>query len=299
MGRPAGVKNKQVEAARQNEVLSAVKDLSLEKVSNKIAATQVEVQNQLAILSTKVTEQLGMLNTVEQAIQVKRDELKQLYGIETTATTLDELNAELEAKRLSWQDEQKKLEQNALEADQNRRTKWARDEEQYQYKLSQEHQKILDEANKKIGQITVENRNKQELLEKTWALREEALKTKETEFAQLKEQVINFPKVLDAEITKATNSVSKTLKSQYDTDMRIRDAEAAGNQKLSIQTIAALEGTIKDLNGQIAALKIQLEKAHNDMKEISKEALSASSSRETVANLQKAFESVQGSKGSK
>jgi len=81
--------------------------------------------------------------------------------------------------------------------------------------------------------------------------------------------------------------------------MRIKEAETAGNQKLGLQTISALENTIKDLNGQIIALKTQLSKAHEDMKEISKEALSASSSRETVANLQKAFESVQGSKGSK
>jgi len=160
MGRPAGVKNRQVEAAKQSEVLSAVKDLNLEKVSNKIAATQVEVQNQLAILSTKLTEQLGMLNTVEQAIQVKRDELKQLYGIETTATTLDELNAELEAKKLAWQDDQKKLEQNALEAEQNRRTRWVREEEQYLYIKGQEHQKLLDETTKKINQIVVDNKNR-------------------------------------------------------------------------------------------------------------------------------------------
>lgn len=299
MARPKGSKNIQITETKQTEILDAVKDLSLDKVSSKIAATQVEVQNQLASLSSKMTEQLAILGKVDQAIQLKREELKQLFGIEATATTLDELVADLEARRTAWEDEQTKLTTIATESEQNRRRQWEREEEQYRYQVAQDRKKLQDTFQTGLDKQAKEQADKTELLTKGWNQREVELRTRETELVDLRTQVSNFPKILDAEIAKVTNAVAKNVKSQYETDIRIKDAETASTERLRAQQIASLETVIKDLQIQLANAKNELAKAHNDVKEISQKALEAASSRETVANLQKALENSQGSKGSK
>src|SRR6516164_3089060 len=98
----AGVKNRQATAIRETEVLQSVSGLNMDGVSGTIASTQVEVQKSLAALSAKLVEQLQVLRNAEDAIALKRDELKQLYNIESAAVSLDDLDAKIEAQRESW-----------------------------------------------------------------------------------------------------------------------------------------------------------------------------------------------------
>src|SRR5437764_1065707 len=57
----------------------------------------------------------------------------------------------------------------------------AREEEEYQYKIAQEHKKLADSFQASRAQQERQNRDKQEQLEKTWAEREAELKKREQE----------------------------------------------------------------------------------------------------------------------
>src|SRR5438445_5066890 len=139
--RATGAKNKQAAAIRDTEILQSVAGINMDTVSGNLASTQVEVQKSLAALSAKLVEQLQVLRNVEEAIALKRDELKQLYDIEAAAIDLDELLAKIQAQREAWDQEQTRKQREFAEMQSDRNKQWARGEEEYQYRLSQEHKK--------------------------------------------------------------------------------------------------------------------------------------------------------------
>lgn len=293
MARPIGSKNKKVEEFKATEVLNSVSGVTLENVSNKLTAVQVEVQQTLADLSTKLTQQLAVLDNVGHAIVLKNEQLKQLYGIEAIATTMDDLTAQIEAQREAWAKEQLAAQQKADDAALARQQKWAREEESYKYLTEQEHRKIQDTFSNKMAQLDKENKDKQEQLVKSWNTREAELKAREQELADLRTQVSNFPATLQTEMNRAANVTKQQVASDYETRIKITAAENATDKKLALQEIASLNKVISDLQNQNAAMKHELAEANKSIKEISAKALESAASRETVANLQKAFESVQ------
>src|SRR5262249_1582179 len=149
--------------------------------SSAIANAQVEVQKQLADVSAKLAQQLQVLENVQEAIELKKGELKQLHSIEATATTLDDLTAQIEKQREDWEEEKAAKQREFAEMNSERNKQWARTEEEYQYRVSQEHKKLDDAFAALQAQQQRENRDKQEQLEKQWAERETELKKREQE----------------------------------------------------------------------------------------------------------------------
>ena len=185
-----GVKNRRAAAIQETEVLTAVKGLSLDSVSKSITDTQVEVQKVLADLSAKVMERLQVLQNVEESIALKKEELAQLHDIEAKATTLDELEAQIKEQRRAWDEEQAQYKRNFEEMKSDNRKAWKREEDDYQYRLAQEHRKLEDSFRAHMEQQEKQNRDKQEVLEKNWAEREGELKKREQELADLLREVL-------------------------------------------------------------------------------------------------------------
>jgi hypothetical protein len=291
--RPAGAKNRAAAAIRETEVLEAVAGLSLDSVSSNIASTQVEVQKSLADLSAKLVERLGLLKKVEEAIHLKSEELKQLYNIEAKEIELDDLKAEMEKQREGWGEEQARKQREFEELEADRRRKWERDEEEYQYELAQKHKKQEDGFKGKMEDLEKANRNKQEQLEKSWAEREAELKKRETELAELRTKVENFPEVVkkaeNAAVAVATNSVKK----EYETKATLAAKDLETFQKLAAQETAALKQALEKANAEVTSLKAQLDQARADVKEISARALESASGRDALAQLSKLMEREQ------
>src|SRR5688500_12807842 len=101
-----GVKNRRAVQIQETEVLNSVKGLNLDSVSKSITETQVEVQKVLADLSGRVMERLQELQNVEDSIRLRSEEIKRLHDIEVSATTLDDLEAQIKEQRRSWEEEQ-------------------------------------------------------------------------------------------------------------------------------------------------------------------------------------------------
>jgi hypothetical protein len=288
-----GSKNRQAAAIKEKEILESVDDVTLDSVTSNITGTQLEVQKSLADLSAKLMEQVQVLRDVEEAIRLKQEELKQLHSIETTATTLDDLEAQIAAQRRAWDEEQAAKKREFAEMQSERNKTWARQEEEYQYRTAQQHKKQEDEFQALIEKREKENRDRQEQLEKAWAEREAELKKREQELADLRSFKDNAPEVVKKEVNAAVAVATNSVKKEYETKMVLAAKDYETAQKLSEQTINSLKETIAKQQAQLEDVRAQLEQAHRDMKEISAKALESASGRATTEALQRLLEKDQ------
>jgi colicin import membrane protein len=285
-----GAKNRQATAIRETEVLQSVSGLNMDAVSGTIASTQVEVQKSLAALSAKLVEQLQVLGNVEEAIALKREELKQLYDIESAAVSLDDLDAKIQAQRESWMEEQSRKQREFAEQQAERSKLWARTEEEYEYRVSQENKKREDEFAYRLAQQEKANREKQEQLEKNWSERDAELKKREKELEELRAQVANIPEQIRKAENAAAAVAGNSVKKEYETKMLLATKDAETAAKLAEQEVASLRAALEKATGQLGELKEQLDRARDDVKEISSKALESASGRSAMEALQKVLE---------
>jgi hypothetical protein len=297
--RPAGAKNQAARAIRETEVLEAVSGLSLDSVSTTLASTQVEVQKSLADLSAKLVERIQQLKNVEEAIQLKQEELKQLYNIEAKEIELDDLQAEITRQRELWEEEQVRKAREFEEQRSERAKNWRREEEEYKYELAQKQRKGEDTFKLKMEEQDKANRNKQEQLEKCWAEREADLKKRENEFAELKAKVEAHPEVVKKEVNAAVAVATNSVKKEYELKATLAAKDLETIQKLATQETAAQKQALEKANAEVASLKAQLDQARADVKEISAKALESASGRDTVAAMQRLMEKEPSSKQGK
>jgi chromosome segregation ATPase len=288
MGRPKKI-HKSVEL-KNDVVLENVKSITLDGVSKKIAAVQVDVQQTLAKLSTELTQNLDTLNTVNAAISLKQEELKNLHDIEATKISLDTLNQDIEATRQTWTEEQTRKAKEDDLARRERQLRWTREEEQYKYERDQAHKKLEDDFNARIQEATKQNTLQAEALQRSWEKREADLKSKEQEFTTLRAEVEAFPAKLKSETEKTAAIVGNTMKKDFEMEKKL--LEATFNNKIQLAEAQVTSEKMKtvELEKQVASLKAQLDMAQKDIKEISTKALESASGRETINSLQKALE---------
>jgi len=288
MGRPKKI-HKSVEL-KNDVVLENVKSITLDGVSKKIAAVQVDIQQTLAKLSTELTQNLDTLNTVNAAIVLKQEELKNLHDIEATKISLDTLNQDIEATRQTWTEEQTRKAKEDDLARRERQLRWTREEEQYKYERDQAHKKLEDDFNARIQEATKQNTLQAEALQRSWEKREADLKSKEQEFTTLRAEVEAFPAKLKAEVQKAESIVGNVMKKDFEMERKLLEANFNNKIQLAEAQVASEKMKTVELEKQVASLKAQLDMAQKDIKEISTKALESASSRETVNSLQKALE---------
>lgn len=290
MAKAISAKGTKAAAIRETEVLESVSGLSIASVSNNITQTQVDVQQTLATLSGKLTEQLQVLEKVEEAIVLKRESLRQLHDIDAKAMELDELNSQIAATRQSWEDEQAQKKRQFAEQQSERNKTWARQEEEYGYKIQQEHKKAEDTFGFKMAQQERENHLRQEQLERGWHERETELKKREAELTELRAAKENFPEVIKKEVNAAVAIATNSVKKEYETKIVLASKDSEVDKRLATQEVASLTATITKLNAQIEDLRATLEQAHRDAKEIAAKALESASGRAAMEALQRSME---------
>jgi hypothetical protein len=297
--RHGGAKNQAARAIRETEVLEAVTGLSLDTVSTTLASTQVEVQKSLADLSAKLVERLQLLKNVEEAIQLKQEELKQLYNLEAKEIELDDLRAEIQKQRELWEEEQARKAREFEEQRSERNKNWRREEEEYKYQWAQQQRKLEDAFKQKMEDQEKANRNKQEQIEKNWGEREAELKKRENEYAELKAKVEAFPEQLKKAENAAGIIAGNSVKKEYETKATLAAKDLEMFQKLAGQETASLKQALEKASAEINSLKAQLDQARADVKEISARALDSASGRDAMAAMQKIIEKEPSSKQGK
>lgn len=289
-----GAKNRRVAAIQQTEVVNSVKGLSFDSVSKSITEAQVEVQKVLAGLSGQMMERLQELESLEETIRVRTEDLKKLHDIEVKATTLDEMEEQIASQRRDWDEEQGLKKREFAEQQSERNKTWKREQEEYQYKQTMENRKVEDAFKAAMELQGKQNKDKQELLDKQWAEREAELKKREAELSELRTFKEMAPEMVKKAVNEAQAIATNSVKREYEMKMTLAGKDAEMEKRLAEQSVAAMGKTIAELQAQVGNLKANLEQAQRDVKEISAKALESASGRSTTEALQRIMEKEQG-----
>jgi len=285
-----GAKNKRVVEQQESAVLNKVKDMTFDSVTKELAGVQVELQKTLAELSGTLAEQFQLLEDVQKTIGLKQDELKELHQIELSATTLDDLKADIEDMQKQQKEHELEFKRNFAEQKSETQKVWAREQQDYQYEIGLKNKKQENALAELFQQKEKANKDKQEQLEKNWAEREAELKKREQELVELRafkeSNEERTKKYANAEVAIATNSLRK----EYEHKMQIAQKDAETEKKLADAQKAADAQTITKLHTQIESLEQQRDLANQRATDVAARALDSASGRSTTEALQRLME---------
>jgi len=297
-----------VEEKRAKEVIEVASSLSSEGVVKGIGSLKLDMSKMLTQISDKLEDEVNRLNGIQKAIDIKEDELKELYEIEKSAAALaalieaqnqkrqefesemaakkEELMQEIEKTRAEWEKEEEKYEMETKEQNSAEKKKREREKEEFQYAFKREQELLKDEFEDEKAKLEREIQLKREQMEKELAEREKAIGEKEEELNELRQKVGAFPKELETAINKAVKETTERITAEAKNREQLMNKEFEGEKGVLTTRIESLEKTVKGQSEQIAKLSAQLEKSYQKVEDIAVKAIDGSSNLKSLANLQ-------------
>ena len=299
---------KQIEEKKKREVVEVAEALSAEGVVKEIGNLKLEIGKMLTSISDGLEEEVSKFNQIKKAIEIKDEELKELYEIERSAETLaalieaqnkkreefesemtvrkEELNREIITTREEWEKEKKEHEAQIKERDAAEAKRREREKEEYNYTFKREQLLAKDKFEDEIAKAEKEIQVKKEQMEKDLAEREKAVAEREQELAELQKKVSAFSDELKEAVNKAIEETTERIMLEAKNKEELMKREFEGERNVLKTRIESLEKTVKEQSVQIASLSGQLEKAYQKVQDIAIKSVEGSSNITTFANLQ-------------
>lgn len=275
-----------VAAVRTEAAVERANGLTADSVVSKLASAQIEVQKKLGEVQATITGAISELDVVNQAIAAKKNELKEIHGIEVSAGTLAELQLAIEQERTKAASYEEELTQQRLRAD-----------EKYSYDIAIKRRNETDVFNAKLAAekktFEAEVANAKAGFEK----READVKAAEAELAKLRSEVASYPETLKAEIAKNSAIVGNAAKKEYEHQKALADKDSANTLSNVQRDLAVSQAANKSLTEELARTRTDLEKARQSVETLGSKALEASSGKSALDAIQK-FSEQQTASGS-
>jgi colicin import membrane protein len=290
-------KEQEARQAHAKNVLTDVSSLTAESAVKKVTEAGLTINKTLAGINEQVMSLVEELKKLDEAIQLKTDELGELHGKDIAASAVDVLVAEYDRKKEELQAEMERLQKEISDT----RSKFATDlaaerdalevarkraEEEYTYDTQLQRKKEQDAFAEQLRQQAASERDRKEKLEKEWAAREEALKLREQELENLRKQVADFPTVLKKETDTAAAIAGNRVKSEWEMKFTLAQKDAETSQRVSIMEIASLKETNSKQAQAIQALQTELAEAKRQVQTIAEKALESASGARALAEVQ-------------
>jgi len=299
---------KKIEEKEQKEVVKVAETLSSEGVIKEIGNLKLEIGKNLTQLSDGLEEEVNKFKKIQKAIEVKEEEIKELYEIERSAATLaalieaqnqkreefelemsarkEELNQEIQITREEWQKEKKQYEAEIKERDAAEAKKREREKEEYSYAFNREQQIAKDMFEDEKVKTEKDIRLKKEQMEKELSERERVIAEKEEELSELQRKITAFPGETEVAVNKAVKETAERLTLEAKTREELMRKEFDGERNVLTTRIESLERTVKEQSGQVSHLTEQLEKAYQKVQDIAVKSVEGSSNLKSLSNLQ-------------
>ncbi len=299
---------KKAEERKTKEIISLAEALSSEGVVKGISNLKLEISKLLTQISDKMEEEVNKFKNIQQAIEVKKRELSELYEIEKQAASLaalieaqniqreefekkmaeekELLTREIETMKQKWEEERKSHEAEVKERDAEEKKRRQRESEELAYNFKREQQLMRDKFEDQKVNLEKEIQSKREEMEKGLLEREKAIIEREQELEVLRNKVIAFPGEMEAAVKKATQEITEKLTLEYKNKIDLLSKEFEGERKMLVTRIEALEKTNKEQTERIQHLTQQLEKAYQKVQDIAVKAVEGSASLRTFGTFQ-------------
>lgn len=304
-----------IEEKKAMKLVETGDSLSIDGVMKEIGDLKLEMGKLLSALAEQLQREVSKYEAVKQAIAIKEEELREIYEIQKSASSLtalleaqrqkredfdeemaakkESLTQEIETMRLEWDKEKKLHTLDVKERDIAETKQREREKEEYQYALQRERQQVVnrfeDEKSKleeEKALLEKEIKQKREEMEKEFALREELVSRGEQELNELRVRVAAFPGELDTTVSKEVKAAVARVQSDAKNREDLLSKESEGERNVLSTRIEALESKVKEQSETIAKLTQQQEKAYCQVQEIAVRAVEGSSGAKALANLQ-------------
>jgi colicin import membrane protein len=286
-------KRKQIEQTEAKTILDSVKDIQIGDVVTQVNTLQISVQKTLADLCSTVTTKVKQVEDIDTAIELKNERLKELFGIENEAFSLEEMRAQREQEKLDW-DLERQVRQNKWQEEEAEHTKNRnRNEDNWKYDFEQSKKKTLDLFNAEVERAKTNEKLRHESLERSWVDREATLKTKEQEYAAMKAQIDGFDAKVEAAVKQAEARSAAIVTSKFNHEIALLKKDSESQKAVADLRIVSLNEAIDSLHSQIENLSSQLISARQDAKEVASQALQSASNRGVADALQRVVDGQQ------
>jgi len=247
----------------------------------------------------KIDEQVRKYRSMEEVISYKEKELKEIYEIEKTSSTLAALieaqndkqtkfetdmaerrkTLELELATLKSTIEKEKTDYDAETKNQKLLDKQNRERETEEFQYDFKRKKMLaenelqDELNSKKREFETNIEQRQKELE----IRESAVKASETELKELREKVTSFDATLTKAVETAKTDTTEKVKLNLKHELELTEKQFSGEKEVLLTKIAALEQKVKEQAEMISSLSNKLESSYEKVQNVAVKAIEGAS----------------------
>lgn len=265
---PSGSSGDSLHTQEETKIAEQMSILSFQKVMGDIGQLKMSSAEMLNGLGDKIAEELKTLESVNKAIALKNERLKNTYNIEAEAVNLFDLIEAKEKERMVLQNnfemEKEKLEREISQT----KKQHERADEEYQYSLKVERQKEQDENDFKNKVKERDFNEKLSAKQKELSLKESRIVEQENEMKEIK---LRFEK-LPEEIETAKNQAHTVGKDETATQAKIEKEllakDYSRDQEIAKLKIDSLEAIVKKQGAQIEGLESQLSLALQKAQEL-------------------------------
>lgn len=297
-----------IEAKASREAVAVAEVLSTDGVVKSISDLRGTVGKTLAQLSDRLEEEVAKYVQIQRAIAAKTEELKEIYEIQKSASTLtalieaqqrkrdeleteyardkESLEREIEELREQWEAERKQHDAAIKERDVAEKRRREREEEEYRYAFNREQQLAKNQFADEQAAADKALAERKAQVERELQERERAVAAAEQELKSLRQRVESFPKELETAAARAAAEAGKRIQQEAAASLELAKREFTGERNVLTTRIAALEQTVKEQAEQLGKLSQQSERAYGQMQEIAVRAIEGSSGAKSLANLQ-------------
>lgn len=230
------------EAAMQ--VVAKYKNLLNDNINN----LSNKINEQTSVLLRQIVSMAEKLADLQKAVELSERRLELDYKIKVAAGVLEKLVLEYQEKSKSLEQEFSNKKMMIEDEIRLRKQEWKREQEEYDYNLKAKRGKenILYE----------ENRIQKE---KELNHREEAIKSLEEEYGDMKNLVAGFPQELESKLAIRTDEITKSLTKELNASFELLQKDWGAEKSLLEAKIIALEDLKIQREKEIARLLQEVE----------------------------------------
>lgn len=296
----AGLEEKEIEQA-----VEVTDGLSTERIVQELSGLKLEIGQLLGQVSERLEDEVTRYRQVKKAVEVKEQELREIYEIEKSALSLaalidaqhqkreeteaelaarkEELTRDLETLRTEWEKEKKLHEAEVKERDAGEKKQREREREEYQYTFQREQQLAREQFEDEKARQEREIAYRREQMEREFAEREKAVAEQEGELEELRQRVSAFPKELESAVNKAVKEAVQRTELEAKSREELLTKQFEGERNVLTTRIESLGKTVAEQSEQIAKLSEQADKAHGQVQTIAIKAIEGAARSQPVS----------------
>lgn len=266
----------QKELAEKQQIIHRAKEQTSNLQGEQITRLQNNIVQQLDQFKDQWNAQQQAFDEIQEAIEIEKANLEEIYQIKLQAETLDALIQTNKESKLKLDQEIQRKKQQLEDEIAGARLNWEREKEAYEYEQSVLKRNEENAYQERKAKLEKELQDKKIAFESSIGQREAAVKSQEDEFKSLKEQVDGFEHQLSTALEEAKRSTEERIRKQLDFEKQLELKDLQSELKLKEQMIKNLESKIEDQNNLILQLTRKADGASDQVKDIAVKAIEKS-----------------------